>query len=85
MVVGPWHDLEKIPGEWSWKAICGHGRGTVGVDVVEVYASPHDLAKLFKTVAPFRTPGFVRRQIAGDDVRESRGYYWKLTKIPAAT
>ncbi len=42
------------------------------MEVIHIYASFHDQKKLLKRVAPFRSSGFVRRQIAGDDMRRTR-------------
>jgi hypothetical protein len=36
--------------------------------VIHVDACPYNLNKLFKCVTPFRTPSFVRGQIARDDM-----------------
>ena len=37
--------------------------------MIQVGAVPHDLAELVERIAPFRPPSFVRREIAGNDVR----------------
>jgi hypothetical protein len=52
------------------------------VEVIQVHARPHDLNKLRKRAASYGEPGFIRRQVAGDDVRGAWGY---CTKISAAT
>jgi hypothetical protein len=52
------------------------------VEVIQVHARPHDLNKLRKRVAPYGQSGFIRCQVAGDDVR---GAWCYRTKIPAAT
>src|SRR5260370_17293066 len=51
------------------------------MQMIHIHASSHDQNELVKRVAPFRQPGFVRRQIAGDDVRRT---WHKRTEIPAA-
>jgi len=52
------------------------------VEVIQVHARPHDLNKFRKRVASDGEPGFVRCQVAGDDVSGARGY---CTKVSAAT
>ena len=42
------------------------------MEVIEVRTRPDDLKKLAKRSAPFRASGFVGRQIARDDVRQTR-------------
>ena len=42
------------------------------MEVIEVHAGPDDLNKLVERVAPFLQSCFIRRQIAGDDVRQTR-------------
>ncbi len=81
--IEPRHDLQKITIERRWHAArVDDARRTRRVEVIHIHASPHDLNKLFKGVAPFWQPGFVRRQIPGDNVRRITWYY--RTKIPAA-
>jgi len=57
---GPGHDLEKITVERSVKAVRGSSSGTVWVEMVEVFAGPHDFKKLSERGASFRPAGFVR-------------------------
>ena len=71
----PGHDLQKIAidsGEGR-NAVCSSGGGTVRMQVIEILAVPHDLAKLFKRVAAFRPPGFIGGQVAANNVR---GRWW---------
>src|SRR5438552_18662258 len=66
---GPRHDLEKITIERSVEAVRGSSSGTVGVEMIEVFAGPHDFIKFSKGGTPFPPAGFVRCQVAGNDVR----------------
>ena len=68
----PWHDLQTASVDGSWNAVrgggsCGNGC-TVWMEVIEICALPHDLLKLLKRVAPFRSPRLVRCQVAGNNV-----------------
>ena len=69
---GPRHDLEKIAVHRGWNAVCRRrsrqSRCTGWMEVIEIYASPQDLLKLQKRVAPFRPPSLIRRQVAGNNV-----------------
>ena len=52
------------------------------MEFVHVYSSPHDLTKLFKRMAPLRTPGFIWGQVAGENLWS----IWpKIAEIRAAT
>ncbi len=53
------------------------------MQVIKIGPVSHDLKELCKLGAAFRTAGFVRRQIAGNDVRETRRGEW--TKIPSTS
>ena len=66
---GPWHDLEKITLERKQKAARVRGARTVRVELIDVLTGPENVKKLVKRGAPYWHPGFVRRQIAGDNVR----------------
>ena len=81
--IEPWHDLQKTAVEWKRHAPWVDGtRRTGGMEMVHVDSSPHDLHKLGKRVAPFRQSGFIRGQIAGENMRRA----WdRRTEIPAAT
>src|ERR1700676_4843664 len=65
---GPWHDLEKITLERRQKAARVRGARTVRVKLIHVLTGPENVKKLVKRGAPNWHPGFVRRQIAGDNV-----------------
>jgi hypothetical protein len=52
------------------------------MEIIQIHARPHDLNKFRKRVAPYGEPGFIRCQIARDDVRGAWRY---CTKISAAT
>ena len=80
----PWHYLETSPVERRREAAPGGGAGTGRVEVIHVLASPDDLHKLRKRVTTFRPPGFIRRQIAGEDVGE-RTWPRERAEVPAAT
>src|SRR5580704_2879231 len=47
--------------------------------VIEVFASPHNPKEFLKRPAPFRPPGLIGCQVAGDNVRRRRWTY--LTEI----
>src|SRR5260370_30007429 len=51
------------------------------MEVIKVGAGPNDLNKLSKRAAPFRQPGFIRCQVARNNVRK----IWRYLKMPAAT
>src|SRR6266702_3401752 len=53
------------------------------MEMIHVYARPNDLDKLGKRVAPFRPPGFIGCQVAGNNVWRIWPRY--LTKIIPAT
>src|SRR5271156_2897623 len=69
----PWHDLKKIPLDGRRNAVHRRGnrrrRCTGWMEMVEIFASPHDHFKIRKRVAAFRPPGLVRRQVARNNVR----------------
>jgi hypothetical protein len=46
---------------------------------VQVHACPHDLNKLGKRVAAYGQSGFIRGQVAGDDVSGARCYCAKIS------
>src|ERR1700736_2277521 len=84
VVDGPGHYLESSAVERRRQTSSVGGTGTGWMEVIQVDACPDDLNKLFKCATPFRSPGFVRGQIARDDVWK---WTWsgKGTKIPAPT
>ena len=57
---GPGHNLEKITIERSVKAVRGSSSGTIRVEMIEVFAGPHDFKKLSERSASFGPAGFVR-------------------------
>src|SRR5580658_6324539 len=71
--VWPGHDLEKISVNGRRNAVCRRGsrqsRGTGWMDVIQVVAGPQYLLELSERAAPFGPTGFIRRQIAGNNVR----------------
>ena len=69
----PWHHLEKISIE-GWHETVGRiTRGhAIRMNMIEVGSLSHDLNELGKGTTPFRQSGFVGRQIARDDVRQTR-------------
>src|SRR5580658_8504948 len=71
--VWPRHDLEKISVDGRRNAVCRRGsrqsRCTGWMDVVQVVAGPQDFLELSERAAPFGLTGFVRRQVAGNNVR----------------
>ncbi len=52
------------------------------MEVIEIFARPHDLNKFVKRVATYGQSSFIRCQVAGDDVCGAWRY---CAKIPAAT
>jgi hypothetical protein len=52
------------------------------MQVIHVYASPNDLNKLLKRIAPFGTPGFIGCQIARDNVQ---GGIWSWVSAEIVT
>ena len=85
LIVWPGHDLEKIAidSREAWNAVCSPGSGTVRMQVIKIFASPNDLAKLLKRVAALRPPGLIGRQVASDDVRTRRRPHWPEVLPPA--
>jgi hypothetical protein len=81
-VIKPRHYLKKSSVERTRNAarIDGANR-TRRVEVVQVGTGPHDLHELCKGAASFRQPGFVRRQVTGDDVRRA-GHH--RAEVPAS-
>src|SRR5260370_11519555 len=82
---GPWHYLETSPVERSRNAArVKDSWWARRMEVIHVYAGPHDLNKLCKRVAPFGQPGSIGCQVAGEDVRGKLESV-KGAEIPAAT
>src|SRR5215470_8978992 len=82
--IEPRHDLQKITIErWRHAACVNDARRTRRMEMIHIHACPDDLNKLFKSVPPFWQAGFVRCQIAGDNVR--RTAWHERTEIPAAS
>src|SRR5271156_1420190 len=71
--VWPGHDLQKISVDGRRNAVLWRGsrqsRCTGWMDVVQVVAGPQDFLELSEGTAPFGATGFVRRQVAGNNVR----------------
>jgi hypothetical protein len=71
--VWPGHDLEEISVDGRRNAVCGRRGGqsrcTGWMDVVQVVAGPQYLLELSERAAPFGPTGFIRRQVAGNNVR----------------
>jgi len=84
VIDGPGHDLQTTAVERKRNAVCVRHPGTCRMQVIHIYASPNDLNKLFKRVAPLWKPGFIGCQIARDNV-QGRSWHWVSTEIPAAT
>src|SRR5260370_25109894 len=61
LIIGPRHDLEKIPINpcRGRNAVCSYTGGAVLMQMIKILASPVDLTKLLKRVAAFMPPGFV--------------------------
>ena len=83
--IGPWHNLQKIPVEGLWHAARIKDPWWTGwMQMIHIHASSHDLSELGKRVAPFRQPSFVRRQVAGDDMRSPTAWR-KIAEISSST
>ena len=83
--IGPWHNLQKIPVEGLWHAARIKDPWWTGwVQMIHIHASSHDQSEVGKRVAPFRQPSFVRRQVAGDDMRRTTAWR-KIAEISSST
>src|SRR5712671_4994577 len=83
--IGPWHNLQKIPVEGLWHAARIKDPWWTGwMQMIHIHASSHDQNELGKRVAPFRQPSFVRRQVAGDDMRSTTAWR-KIAEISSST
>jgi hypothetical protein len=80
----PWHYLQKIAIEWRRQASSIGRTGAGWMEVIHIDARAQDLKELWKCVAPFGKPRFVRCQIPRDDVWK---WTWtrERTKIPTTT
>jgi hypothetical protein len=83
-VNGPRHYLEKSAIKRWRQTISVGGTSAGGMEVIHVHASPHDPEKFFKGVAPFRSSGLVRSQIARNNMRE-RTWSGKRSEVSATT
>jgi len=71
----PRHDLKKTPVERRREAFPVGGAGAGRMHVVRIDAGPHDGFKLRKSVSSFSPAGFVRSQVARNNV-------WKHSRRP---
>src|SRR5437879_13909837 len=69
----PRHDLEKIPMEWRRDTFSVGGACAGRMYIVGIDAGAHDGFESCKGIAAFRTPSFVRRLVAGNNMRERSG------------
>src|SRR5712692_610199 len=83
--IGPWHYLKKVTVERKRNAGWVDGTNWTGwMQMIHIHASSHDQNELGKRVAPFRQPSFVRRQVAGDDMRSTTA--WRnIAEISSST
>ena len=83
--IGPWHNLQKIPVEGLWHAARIKDPWWTGwMQMIHIHASSHDQSELVKRVAPFRQASFVRRQVAGDDMRRTTAWR-KIAETSSST
>src|SRR5260221_11322691 len=80
----PRHDLEKIPMEWRRDTFSVGGACAGRMYIVSIDSGAHDGFESCKGIAAFRPPSFVRRQVAGNNMRE-RSRTRKRTEVYAAT
>jgi hypothetical protein len=75
------HDLQEIAIEGRGNAVRCHGRRAGWMEMIQVHASCEFLYKLRVRSTAFRKSGFIRGQIAGDNIRRARNHG---AKIPPA-
>ncbi len=84
LIYDPWHYLKKIAVERRRKAVAVGGTCTSRMEVIKILTGSHDRKKLLKRGAAFRQPGFIRSQVAGNNVWK-RTFRWKGPEIISAT
>ena len=84
LIYDPWHYLKKIAVERRRKAVAVGGTRTSRMEVIKILTGSHDRKKLLKRGAAFRQPGFIRSQVAGNNVWK-RTFRWKGPEVISAT